>query len=352
AAGYSQGLEAGYTSVDGVQYGFVYEYDASPNQQYYCDYGIETGADAAETKKEVYESPVFAHQNKCTAMYFTTSDGRVVKITDENGKFISKEWEDFVKLHDARVRTGNKFDKMRVVKQLRALSCGEVYTINKSKKIKCLNLQNQYNIDLSGMDLSNVEEVKLPITVKSLKGTKLPKKVDWTKCYDIDLSGADLSNVENLELPILVKSVKGTKFPKQVDLSKCFNIDLSEVDLSNDINVKFPKFVKSFNGCKFPKNVDLTGCYNVDLLGVDLSGVENLKLPEGFNINKLPKDILNQNKAVAKAVKELQEKHAKKYDYPNFDKYDDWNIKKSFQNQQVLEKFNILISKKNFGKDK
>ena len=265
AVGYSQGLEAGYVGVDDVKYGFVYEYDASPQQKYYCDYGIETGANATETKKEVYETPVFAHQNKCTAVYFTTNDGRVVKITDENGNFISKEWEDFVKLHDARVRTGNKYDKMRVVKQLRALSYGEVYAFKTSKKIKCLDLQDQYNVDLSGIDLSNVEEVKLPMIVKSLKGAKLPKKVDWSRCYDIDLSGADLSNVDNLKLPMIVKSVKDTKFPKKVDFSECFNIDLSGADLSNAINVKFPKFVKSFEGCKFPKNVDLKNCYDVDL---------------------------------------------------------------------------------------
>lgn len=83
AQGYACGLAVHYVS-DAVplQYGFIYEYERQPFQEFSPDYGIETGR-KSECVAQYYEVPVFPHQNPLKGVYLATSDGRVVKITDE-----------------------------------------------------------------------------------------------------------------------------------------------------------------------------------------------------------------------------------------------------------------------------
>ena len=141
-----------------------------------------------------------------------------------------------------------------------------------SETLKQLDLTNCYDLDLSGVDLSQIEDLKLPEQITGLSGTKFPalKQVDLSNCYALDLSGADLSQIEDLKLPKSIKGLKETKFPalKQLDLSNCYNIDLSGTDLSRIEDLKLPRNIRSLKETKFPetlKQLDLSNCYNIDL---------------------------------------------------------------------------------------
>ena len=119
---YSTGLEAGYdrAKVDGlfVEYGFIYEFEAKENQHYFCNYGIENGEDFSkgdnqytEDKLEtLYETPVFAHQNPLKGIYLV-ANGKVVKITNDKGEYLNKDWENFAQLHETHVRKGSSLEK-------------------------------------------------------------------------------------------------------------------------------------------------------------------------------------------------------------------------------------------------
>ena len=169
--------------------------------------------------------------------------------------------------------------------------------------LKQLDLSKCYGLDLSGTDLSQIEDLKLPEKIKSLSGTKFPetlKQLDLSECYDLDLSGADLSQFEDLRLPEKIRGLSGTKFPetlKQLDLSKCYDLDLSGMDLSQFEDLKLPEQIKGLSGTKFPetlKQLDLSKCYGLDLSGVDLSQFEDLRLPEqikGLSGTKFPETL-------------------------------------------------------------
>ena len=295
AAGYSAGLEAGFAEVntpDGktIKYGNIYRYSATEDLNLWADFGYERGYGHVINKG--YETPVFAHKNKVNGIFFVVADGentRVVQITDDNGKYISKEWEDFMMLHAPRMRAGTELDKQRNDNQIKMLAEEKLSSWNAHPHGKTLDLSKYNDIDLSGVDLSQFEDLKLPEKIKGLSGTKCPehmKQLDLSKCYELDLSGVDLSQFEDLKLPEKIKSLSGTKFPetlKQLDLSECYDIDLSGVDLSQIEDLKLPEKIKGLSGTKFPehmKQLDLSKSDDIDLSGVDLSQFEDLKLPE------------------------------------------------------------------------
>ena len=166
--------------------------------------------------------------------------------------------------------------------------------------LKQLDLSKCSALDLSGVDLSQVEDLRLPIRITSLEGTKFPKKIDFSGCSALDLSGVDLSLVEDLTLPSGITSLEKIKFPetlKQLDLSKCYGLDLSGVDLSQFEDLRLPSNIKGLNGTKFPetlKQLDLRHCYGLDLSGADLSQFEDLMLPsniKGLNGTKFPETL-------------------------------------------------------------
>ena len=141
-----------------------------------------------------------------------------------------------------------------------------------------VDLSGGYGINLVGVDLSHLEELKLPNDIKSLEGITLPKKVDLSDCAKLNLNGADLSQVEEVKLPSNIESLEGISFPKKIDLSNCSELNLVGVDLSHLEELKLPSGIKSLEGVKLPKKLDISSCYNLNLEGADLSAVENLKV--------------------------------------------------------------------------
>ena len=327
AQGYACGLAVHYVS-DAVplQYGFIYEYERQPFQEFSPDYGIETGR-KSECVAQYYEVPVFPHQNPLKGVYLATSDGRVVKITDENGKYINKDWEDFMQIHSPRTRQGNEYCKQRVDQQIDALSKNEVFSYVSPSRAVSLNLTSCDNVDLSGMDLSQYEVIQFPKKLEKFSSSicVLPDKIrfsgveelslgregslkdiqyfpdlkilDLSECDDLDLSGADLSQMEDLKLPDKIKSMEGIKLPaslKQLDLGKCDDINLSGADLSQVEDLKFPRNIKSLAGTKFPEKVDLSNCLSLNLSGADFSHAYDLKFPrniESLEGTKFPQKV-------------------------------------------------------------
>ena len=339
---YSTGLEAGFAKVntpDGkiLKYGNIYRYSATEDLNLWRDFGYEKGM-APVSATYGYETPVFAHKNNVNGIFFVVADGekiRVVQITDDNGKYISKEWEDFMMLHAPRMRAGTELDKQRNDNQIKMLAEGKLSSWNvhphgktldlskyndldlseadlsqfedlklpnsitglketKFPALKQLDLSNHLNLDLSGTDLSQIEDLKLPRDIKSLGGIKLPKKLDLSNHLNLDLSGADLSQIEDLKLPRNIESLERIKLPKKLDLSSCYNLDLSGTDLSQIEDLKLPRDIKSLGGIKLPKKLDLSNHLNLDLSGADLSQIEDLKLPrniESLERIKLPKKL-------------------------------------------------------------
>lgn len=142
---YSTGLEAGYdrAKVDGlfVSYGFIYEFEAKKDQRYFTNYGIENGEDYSEKKEyseesleTLYETPVFAHQNPLKGIYLVAND-RVIKITDDKGQFISKDWENFVQLHETHFRHGDEYEKKYNEERLTSILSKDELPINKKLSI-------------------------------------------------------------------------------------------------------------------------------------------------------------------------------------------------------------------------
>ena len=118
---YSHGLEGNYdrAKVDGlyVDYGFIYEFEAKEDQRYFCNYGIEEGGDfskggeySEESSELLYETPVFAHQNPLKNIYLVAND-KVVKITNDKGEYLNKDWENFAQLHETHIRKGTANEK-------------------------------------------------------------------------------------------------------------------------------------------------------------------------------------------------------------------------------------------------
>ena len=157
-----------------------------------------------------------------------------------------------------------------------------------------VDLSGGYGINLVGVDLSHLEELKLPNDIKSLEGITLPKKVDLSDCAKLNLNGADLSQVEEVKLPSNIESLEGISFPKKIDLSNCSELNLVGVDLSHLEELKLPNDIKSLEGIKLPNKLDLSNCSELNLVGVDLSHLEELKLPSGIKSLegvKLPKKL-------------------------------------------------------------
>ena len=118
---YSHGLEGNYdrAKVDGlyVDYGFIYEFEAKEDQRYFCNYGIEEGGDfskggeySEESSELLYETPVFAHQNPLKNIYLVAND-KVVKITNDKGEYLNKDWENLAQLHETHIRKGTANEK-------------------------------------------------------------------------------------------------------------------------------------------------------------------------------------------------------------------------------------------------
>ena len=158
-----------------------------------------------------------------------------------------------------------------------------------------------YDLDLSGVDLSQFEDLKLPRNIKSLEGVNLPKKLDLSDCYGLDLSGTDLSQIEDLKLPSGIESLEGIKLPKKLDISGYYSLKLTEADLARFDELTIEQCsnmdLSTFEGkLNFSqeffelKNVKLPQTmYSLDLTGkqgafqnTDLSGIQELKLPEYF----------------------------------------------------------------------
>ena len=295
---YSTGLEAGFAKVntpDGkiLKYGNIYRYSATEDLNLWRDFGYEKGM-APVSATYGYETPVFAHKNNVNGVFFAvrdlkTQDIRVVQITDDNGKYISKEWEDFMMLHAPRMRAGTELDKQRNDNQIKMLAEGKLSSWNVHPHGKTLDLSKYDDIDLSGVDLSQFDDLKLPEKIAKLSGAKFPmnmKQLDLSKSDDINLLDADLSQFEDLRLPEKIKLLKGTKFPmnmKQLDLSKSDGINLADADLSQFEDLKLPEKITGLFRTKFPMNMkqlDLSKSDDINLSGADLSQFDDLKLPE------------------------------------------------------------------------
>lgn len=322
-----------YKNVNNWDYGFIYQYKGDSQQKFYGNYDIENGRKGhiLGVGGETYETLVLAHKNPLEKIYLERN-GKVVCIMDENGNYASKEWEDFMKLHQPYAIITDRLAANRYKAERQALIDHEVYplkvldvsntaTTDNTKPSptdelklsghikslegiplpKKLDLRECWDLeDLRGVDLSQCEEVLLPHMGCDLRGAKLPKKVKFNTAANVtyNLEGADLSQVENLELPYGTLNLKGIKFPpdmKKLNLSKCFRTDLRGADFSQFEEIKMPaNYPLSINYIKLPpsiKKLDLSDCFQLNLTEADLSRFEEVKLPEKiryFSDVKLP----------------------------------------------------------------
>lgn len=108
--------------------GFLYQYEASDDLRTYAHLGIETRGKKNQAIEEDealdYETPVFKNKNKLQAIYYKHNN-KLVKIADGNGKYVSKEWEMFAKLHNPYIQSPNSIMMERQNNQKKNLDDGK-----------------------------------------------------------------------------------------------------------------------------------------------------------------------------------------------------------------------------------
>lgn len=339
AWGYSKGYGVQYPPVmlngKSTSYGFIYEYQASDDQKYFCDFGIESGGKSNLGDKNDYETPIFEHKNPLKNVYIVVGD-TTYKITNDNGKFINKDWEDFVTLHEPYVSQENEFEKQRIDKQLAKADNNEVHSYQKQENNNAIDLRNlnkcQFNdIDISDKniilphdvslngnivfgknnDLSNIknwevnkssidfsqiqhlelfnadfskaESIKFSPNTK-LNSVKFTDNIDFSSATNLSLQHIDLTNLKHPKFPEHLNIGPGVKFGENIDFSEVKNLELNFADLSQTKSVKFPQNVTFGYGTKLGENTDLSTVENLELRGVDLSKTRNITFPKNVKI--------------------------------------------------------------------
>lgn len=273
---YSVGIT--YQPINNKHYGFIYEFDAAPDQKYYKAYGIEHGKqdpgfdNNGEDIDLKYETPLFSHRNKCRGIYLQygdKDDTKIIKIA-ENGQFISPEWEKFTKLHEVFSHSEPN-DIMR--NRLNAQKKNPSIIPYKKSPTALKELAVPQNLDNYILE-ENKQASSPNLTIKNLilKSSPVPTMLtEATLCGNIDLN--------NVTLP---------KELTHLDLSQCTGtIYINNCDLSHLKTITFPKHCQAIElgNNKFSpslKEIDLSATLtdHFFLTNQDLCYQKSIKFPQ------------------------------------------------------------------------
>ncbi len=159
-------------------------------------------------------------------------------------------------------------------------------------KVSELDLSGCKNIDLRGVDLSNVK-LKLPERTNYdivLYDTKLPKtdKLDLSQAKLASMRNTDFSQVNTVVMPQQTFGRDISGWPKHVDASACQSFIARRCDMSNVEKITPP--ANSHNGptatkfelskCSLPNvaTLDVSTCGNVWMTDNNMPALKNLKI--------------------------------------------------------------------------
>lgn len=310
AANLGKGLQ--YKEINGMSYGFVYEFEQQKGQAFYDMAGTERPFTSPEEKqtanhpdyREDYETIILEDRNPLSAIYLRVNDN-LIQIADKNGYFSrdGMDWEKFARLHTPQ-NTGEKNDYLveRMNRQIEQFP-----TFKYSKKSRNLSGMfksqlplEEYKDDLNIYGLTFMDKTrKTPTGIElenasldSLKISQSISNVHFTGNLSLDnctlspeLDALDISDckgnicMSNMQY-ISIKPPKECKsfslscvtFPPGdvLDLSemKCKTLTLEEVDLSAFKSVIFPKEMEELKfkyNVKLPEHIDFGGTQKVTL---------------------------------------------------------------------------------------
>lgn len=312
-----------YKPVNGKKYGFIYEYEADANQKYYSDYQIENGCKGfgLEGASIGCETPIYEHKNKIKGIYLNI-DGKICKIANKNG-YISKDWEDFAKLHTLEFTVENPIERERRNALLKLSESDEVassytkrnydaqVTSFEEYRDKYLSQNNNYSSKLLLTGTVNQDILNNFSTNLILRNATLE---DVTYC-DCLLSGnIKLKNYasENLKLydaylssdtPLNLKNIyaSGEISLDKIDFINKVNIIGKNCKISNSYlkNVNLDKIKNLIisgdtylsENCELPKNITFKNAHiqgNVNLQNIDMALDGNITFGKDI---KLPKEL-------------------------------------------------------------
>ncbi len=334
-----------YKPVDGKQYGFLYEYEAAPNQKYYNDYQIENGIKGFDISGASIgcETPIYEHRNKLKGIYLNV-DGKICKIANENG-YLSKDWENFAKLHtlEFTVRNPVERDRQNALLELAAKNeTANSYT-KRNYHIQQISPED-YNDKYISKKHDYLPSVLLTGTVNQDILDKFSDNVilrnaalENVNSYDGTLSG-DIHLKDHVSLETLKLKNAHLKSDKPLDVKDIYasgKISLDNMEFTNNVDVignyceisdsYLPKNVNLENvknltisgkthfseGCKLPDNVtfdnaDIKGNINLENVNMILKGDvtfdKNVKLPEKLPYYPNLKSITISEEALAKTT--------------------------------------------------
>ena len=162
-----------------------------------------------------------------------------------------------------------------------------------------IDLSAPAELDLSGVDVSHIEDSDLLGNFIFDSYTILPKKVTFS-APKITINGRNIVECEEVIFEPSVKNVvfaTDTEFPEVLDLSSVDKVDLSQCDLANVKEIKFKKGAKvNLSEVEnLSPNIDLSGLFEVDISGVDVSHIEDSDLLGNFIFDSytiLPKKMI------------------------------------------------------------
>ena len=264
-----------YKLVDGKQYGFIYEYEAAPNQKYYNDYQIENGIKGFNINGASIgcETPIYEHRNKLKGIYINV-DGKICKIADENG-YLSKDWENFAKLHTPEFTVRNPVERDR---ENALLELAEKNETTNSYTKRNYNIQQispeDYNNKYISRKHNYLPSVLLTGTVNQDILDKFSDNVilrnaalENVNSYDGTLSG-DIHLKDHISLETLKLKNAHLSSDKPLDVKDIYasgKISLDNIEFTNNVDVigKYCEISDSY----LPKNVNLENIKNLTISG-------------------------------------------------------------------------------------
>ncbi len=281
AAGYTDDYGRGYETADGNRYGFIYEYEATDNQKYFCDYGIENGQQSYDSPN--YETAVYPHKNKLKGIYIKSGND-FMKIYDQNG-YISDEWKDFAVIHNPVNRYENSQLVERANKIYEAAQAGEILHSYKKRNYDYQTLTSSEYLEQAVSEKLRYDEYRGKKRVQH--PVMLTGKVSDTKLLDEIFSSFVLKDCSIGDIDLSYQSIKlkgnlniaaGAKLPPQLEIEDAVIPD--GTDLSKVEYLTLSGKVRLGKGVVLPEKINSRGLTLVDSF-----------IPEGTNLEKI--DSLN-----------------------------------------------------------
>ncbi len=299
-----------YQTIDGMQYGFVYEFKQQKGQKFYDMAGAERPFASALKKHTAYqkdyradyETLVLKDRNPLSAIYLRVDD-KLVQIADAKGYFKKEgiDFEKFAKLHTPKNTSElNDYLIERNNKQIKDFPTFE-YKKESQKRLGIFK-KNQslevYNKDLNVRGLCRSDQIEPTSNFLEIKDASFHSIVISEKFRDVHLKGDmmlynctlspdfDALDASNCGGNVCVANMEyvGIKAPKEcesftlsevkippmkiLDLNdmKCKKMILEDVDLSEAQMVKLPQHIEELRlkyNVKFPKNIDFSGAKKI-----------------------------------------------------------------------------------------